>query len=176
MENRLCHNNVHILGLLEHAEGRDPTVLVENFSRGVSVLVHSALDFQEYDSKIDSDGCFILLHRRIGTLQCVLACIHIPPPFTVTVLQPLISYSDAKPEVPLLIVGDFNCCLNPTLDRHPAPQTSAALKDTPLARLIHEMGWVNVWRLHNPRVKQGRHGRDGEYVTKDLPVSINNVN
>ena len=73
-----------------------------------------------------------------------------PPPFAATVLRALIAYLDGKPEVSLLVIGDFNCCLDPAVDRHPAVGASALSRGTPLARLLQEVGWVDVWRQRNP--------------------------
>ena len=63
-----------------------------SFSRGVSVLVHNALDFQEIDSAADSEGRYVFIHCKIGTLICVLACVYIPPPFKAAVLRLLLSF------------------------------------------------------------------------------------
>lgn len=99
-------------------------------------MMHVALDFQEFDRVIDSDGRFVFIHCPIGILNCILACVYIPPPFVATVLRLLISYLDGRPVVPLLIKGDFDCCLNPALDRHPVPQSSALSRGNSLVRLM----------------------------------------
>lgn len=93
-------------------------------------MVHAALDFHELDSEIDSEGHLIIIDCRIGNLTCILACVYIPPPFVATVLRLLTSYLDGRPEVPLLIIGDFNCCSNLALDRHPVSQSSALSRGT----------------------------------------------
>ena len=125
-----------------------------SFSRGVSVLVHSALDFQEIDSAIDPEGRYVFIHCKMGNLICVIACVYIPPPFTAAVLRLLLSFLDGRPDVPLLVLGDFNCCLDQVADRHPAPRPSALARSTPLARLLQEVGWVDIWRHRNPGGRQ----------------------
>lgn len=42
------------------------------FLGGVS-MVHGSLDYQAYDANIDSEGRFVFLLCRIGSLQCVFA-------------------------------------------------------------------------------------------------------
>lgn len=125
-----------------------------SFSRGVSVVIHRSLDYQEYASKIDSEGRFVFLHCRIGILHCVLACVYVPPPFDARVLRPLLEFLTDKPNLPMLIVGDFNTWLDPGLDKHPPPGIQAPHRVTPLARLLQELGWLDLWRHRNPAIKQ----------------------
>lgn len=57
------------------------------FSRGVSVLIHSALDYQELDSVVDSEGRYVILYCRLFSLKCILAFVYIPPPYSHRVLR-----------------------------------------------------------------------------------------
>lgn len=123
-----------------------------SFSGGVSVLIHGAVDYQEF--VIDEDGRFVFLHCRFNTLICVLACVYIPPPFTSAGLRLLLTFLDGRLDVPLLVIGDFNCCLDQVVDRHPSPRPSALSRSTPLVRLLQEVGWVDIWRHHNPGARQ----------------------
>lgn len=66
----------------------------------------------------------------------------------------MLSYLEGGPDLPLLIVGDFNCWLNPYVDKNPIPQAPNPLQGTPLLRLLNEMGWVDIWRHNNPLDKQ----------------------
>lgn len=51
------------------------------FSRGVSVLIHKALAYQELDSLIDVSGRFIFLYCKLYTISLILAFVYIPPVF-----------------------------------------------------------------------------------------------
>lgn len=62
----------------------------------------------------------------------MLACIYIPPPFTSTVLRLLLTFLDGRLDVLLLVLGDFNCCLDQVTDRHPSPRPSTLSRSTPL--------------------------------------------
>lgn len=121
-----------------------------SYFRGISVLIYGALGYREYDSVIDMEGCFVFIHCRFYTLSCV----YIPLPFTAAVTRLLIAFLDSRPAVPLLVILDFNCCLNPAEDRHLAPRPSTLSRGIPLVRLLQEMGWVNIWQNRNPGVKQ----------------------
>lgn len=117
-----------------------------SFSRGVSVVVHRSLDYQEYASKIDPEGSFVFLHCRIGILKCILACVYIPPPFDARVLRLLLEFPEGKPNLPMLLVGHFNSLLDPGLDKHLPLGLQAPHRATPPARLLQEMGWLDIWR------------------------------
>lgn len=70
------------------------------------------------------------------------------------VLRLLLTYLEGKPDLPLLLVGDFNCWLYPHVDKHPPSQIPIPLRGTPLLRLLTEVGWIDLWRHRNPSVKQ----------------------
>lgn len=117
------------------------------YSRGVSVLIQSAgLPGDRLDS--GRSGRFIFIYCKLYTLTLLLAFICIPPPFSRDVLQLLLSYLASKPDIPVLIMGDFNCYLDPRLDRHP-PRGG---RGTALSRLLSEVGWADFWHTRNKAV------------------------
>lgn len=124
------------------------------YSCGVSVLIHKSLAFQVLDSLIDPLGCCVFLHCKLFTLTLIIAFVYIPPPFSREILQLLLSYLVDKPEVPILIIGDFNGYLDPRLDRQPPVQPPSGKRGTVLNRLLAEVGWTGVWRLKYPTTKQ----------------------
>lgn len=92
------------------------------YSRGVSVLVHKSLAYQEMDAVMDSLGRYVFLYCKVFTVTVIFAFVYIPPPFSREILQLLLSYLVDKPDVPIMIMGDFNSCLDPRMDRHPLLQ------------------------------------------------------
>lgn len=125
-----------------------------SYLRGVSVMIHNSVDFQEFDVCVDDEGRYVFLHCRVGKLNCILACVYVPPPFTAAVLRLLLTYLEGRPDLPLLIVEDFNCWLSPSVDRHPSLGAPVTRRDSPLLRLLNEVGWVDIWRLKNPNERQ----------------------
>lgn len=88
-----------------------------SYSRGVSVLVHHTLEFQVY-KQVDTEGQYVILFCCIFLVKCILACVYIPPPFNSAVLRVILTYQLCNPEIPLFIVRDLNCYLDPSLDKH----------------------------------------------------------
>lgn len=123
------------------------------FSRGASALIHKALAYQELDSLIDISGRFLFLYCKLYTITLILAFVYIPP-FSREVLQLLQSYLANKPDTPVIVMGDFNCYLDPKLDRHPPISSPRGGRGTALSRLMAEMGWIDIRRIRNPDSKQ----------------------
>lgn len=75
-------------------------------------------------------------------LDCILANVYIPPSFFAEVPKILMSFLASHPNVPALIVGDFNNYLDFELDKFTqahSRQTPAG-GPTPFANLLAEMG------------------------------------
>lgn len=83
-------------------------------------------------------------------MTLLLAFVYIPPPFSRDVLQLLLSYLANKPDVTVLIMGDFNCYLYPRLDIPP----SRGGRGKALSRLLSEVGWMDIWCMCNSDKKQ----------------------
>lgn len=124
------------------------------YSHRVSVLIHKSLAYQEIDSVVDPMGQYVFLYCRLFTITVIIAFVYIPPPFSREILQLLLSYLVDKPEVAIMILGDFNGYLDPRLDRHPPVQPPLGGRGTILSRLLMEVGWTDEWRLKYPTTKQ----------------------
>lgn len=88
-----------------------------NYARGVSVLVSKNLPFQLLDLHIDQSSRYIVLHASLRGKQYVVAGLYIPPPFQKKVLDDIMAKISLYPNVPFIILGDFNATLSATLDR-----------------------------------------------------------
>lgn len=124
------------------------------YSRRVSVLIHKSLAYQELDPMIDPLVRYVFLYCRLFTLTVIIAFMYIPPPFSKEILQHFLLYLVDKPEVPTIILGDFNGYLDPRLDRHPPVQPPSGGRGTILSRLMAEVGWTDVLRMKHPTTKQ----------------------
>lgn len=68
-------------------------------------------------SVVDKNGRYIFLRGNLEGLDCILANVYIPPPFSAEVLKILAGFLAHHPNVPALKVGDFNNYLNFQLDK-----------------------------------------------------------
>lgn len=99
-----------------------------SYSRGVSVLIGSGVAFSCRQYK--SEGRYVFLHCVTENLEYVLANIYIPPPFKLDVLYSLLEFIIDKPELPVIVVGDFNVVIHKKVDRHPPGKQSQGIQET----------------------------------------------
>lgn len=111
-----------------------------SYSCRVSVLIHRALAFRELSSRVVPDSSFVFLYCDLYAITTVLAFVFIPPPFSGAVIRELLSYLADKPDVLVFLLGDFNCYLDPMLDRHPPVLRPGGGGHTALGKLISEVG------------------------------------
>lgn len=98
------------------------------YARGVTILVHKSLTYELLYVKIDPEGRYVVLHVIIDTLEMLIVRIYIPPHSTVSLLISLIPILSTFATDNILIAGDFNMLLNPSLDKLASgPATASAL-------------------------------------------------
>lgn len=83
---------------------------------------------------------------RVSQLTFILAAVYIPPPFNPIVLRTLLTFQLANPRTPLIIVGDLNGIIYPTLDRYPPPIGGPTRTKPALEKFMEEEGWTDPWR------------------------------
>lgn len=60
----------------------------------------------------------VFLFCRLHSLKFILAFVYIPPPYKNQTLGALLEYQLKYPDKPLYVMGDFNCSLDPGMDKH----------------------------------------------------------
>lgn len=115
-----------------------------SFSRGVSILIPQGTPFTCMHSVIDK-GRYIFLRCNVEGLECILANVYIPPPFSAEVPNILAGFLARHPNVPALVLGDFNNYLNPQLDKFSMthPDRFRTCGPTPFAHLLTVMGLMS---------------------------------
>ncbi len=53
----------------------------------------------------------------------------------------------------MIIGGDFNCVLDPSLDLNPPKYTTASRQAAKLIKFCEDFGLLDAWRIINPKVK-----------------------
>lgn len=107
-------------------------------SRGVSILVSGGANFVCHSSKIDMGGRYVFLYGTLFGIQLILACVYAPPPHDHQVMREFALFSANRPEVPVLMLGDFNTVLCPQLDRRDSLGQMGGAGDSPFAKYIEE--------------------------------------
>lgn len=68
---------------------------------------------------------------------------YIPPPYNHQVLRTVLKYQLCHQAVPIYIMGDFNCFLDPAIDKHPPVNAMQGPYRTPLDKFTEEVGWTD---------------------------------
>ena len=123
-------------------------------ARGVAILMKNSLNIPIQQSEISSDGRFIVLKADINNETYTIANVYGPnkDPNAVKFQRNLskLSRNDDFGNEENIIVGDFNCPLDITLDKKgglPIPQKYVI---TSVDELQSEFSLHNIWRLKNP--------------------------
>ena len=90
-------------------------------ARGVCIILPNNTDFKLVQEVTDSEGRFILLHLILNDLELVLANVYAPTKdkkqeqldFVNYVFNVLKDFTGKT----IIVGGDFNTCLNPSLDK-----------------------------------------------------------
>lgn len=125
-----------------------------NYSRGVSILVHRNLPFVCLDKVVDDEGRYICVHCTIFHLQYVLVVIYVPPPYNCSVLKKVLTFLAKYPNVPSIVMGDFNTTVDPFWDKVQMDTVPQSHSLTPFGRMLGEVGLLDIWRLKHPGIRQ----------------------
>lgn len=115
--------------------------------RGVSILIHRPIPFSCIKSVVDPEGRYVYLLCNVYTLTLILVAISIPPPYWGETLKKILSFLDASPRAPFLLIGDFQNYLHPYWDRLHSGTLDIHSQPTSLSRLLEEVGIRDLWRL-----------------------------
>lgn len=77
-----------------------------------------------------------------------------PPPFKTEILLDLLKFVEDKADITIIAVGDFNAVLDSSLDRFPPVSRPERVSEGRLGQFLGELGWCDLWRSHNPNIRQ----------------------
>lgn len=121
-------------------------------ARGVAILFRKGISFQLDSMTTDSHGRYVMISGRLGSLQITMLNIYGP---NIDDSQFFKKVFDMIPSgcVNVIIGGDFNCYLDPFLDRSSSKPPPTINSVQILNRLIKERNMVDIWRLQHPTEK-----------------------
>lgn len=118
-------------------------------SRGVMILIHKSVPFQISKVVQDTAGCYIIIQGSILNENIILANVYGPntdcPSFFEKLFLLLSSLSGK-----LIIAGDFNCTLSPSLDRTTGTDTTHIQSRIKIWNYIRELNLCDPWRRLYP--------------------------
>ena len=119
-------------------------------SRGVVILIHKNLPFQLKKCIKDKYGRFVIINGVLHGKEITIMNLYCPPNYSPDFLTKAFS-EFAEIASPLALVGgDFNCLLNPRLDRHPPRNSPLTNQAKALLSTCGEINLIDTWRALHP--------------------------
>ena len=128
-----------------------------NHSRGVLILFNNELHFEIKSEYIDTEGRYILVEATIQDSPFLLVNLCAPTKSREQCkffddVKSALDELDLDPGCEIIIGGDFNTHLNPTLDN-----LGGRIETKPSVRRIKELmmtyDLIDIWRIHHPLKK-----------------------
>ena len=138
-------------------------------ARGVCIMFRKGYDFEIIKQVSDTSGRFILLKIKVQGVNYVILNLHAPNDESKAVsffkkLNLILREEGIDPSANLIIGGDFNCPLNPLLDKNKC--TISDRRKHPLIEsvknLMEDFDLQDIWRIKNPRTKSFTWGNFGK--------------
>ncbi len=122
-------------------------------SCGVIILIHNKnVPFQLQMSYSDKEGRTVIINGLLYGEEVVIANIYAPNIYDEDYFAQVyskIAYLDCNN---VILGGDFNCYLNPDMDKSPAVDITSKTANI-IKTSCQELGLIDIWRFLNPTVK-----------------------
>ena len=127
-------------------------------SCGVAILLKKGVDCVIHSKILDSQGRYIILKAEIKDKMYVLINIYAPNKDTCIIqflntLLFTLRKENLDEEENIILGGDFNCPLNPFLDKKGGILTPRKSVVKTIESLQDELDLVDIWRIKNPTKK-----------------------
>lgn len=140
-------------------------------SRGVAILVSRDTTFDVLDQKSDDKGCILCMDLQIKGTVYTLCSLYAPTQDKsceqMDTLSKVEQFLGDLSAVNTIVGGDFNCFLDPCLDRNssgPIPCHTETYRDT-IFSFMDAWNLCDIWRLRNPNKCGYTFGR-GNYASR----------
>ena len=129
-----------------------------NNSRGVAILLKRGVDFCIRSKILDPLGRFIILKAEIADTTYVLINIYAPNKDKEIVkffqdLTTVLKKENLDTEENIIVGGDFNCPINPIIDKKGGLLTPQKLVVDSIECFQENFDLIDIWRVKNPGIK-----------------------
>ena len=127
-------------------------------SCGTAILIRNNTNYSVLSTTRDPLGRFIILKIQIDDKVYVLVNIYAPNKDKDLIqffrkLRGLLQMEDLDSEENIILGGDFNCPLNPALDKHGGVMIPRRAAIDSIETLQSELDLVDIWRIKNPQTR-----------------------
>lgn len=122
-------------------------------SRGVCILIHKSLPFKVEKCIRDEGGRYVMVKGLLFGERISIMNIYYPPNHpTELITKAFTEFADIECEQSI-IGGDFNCLLDPQMDKSPSEIRPPTKRARAIIELCEELGYLDIWRATHPGEK-----------------------
>ena len=123
-------------------------------ARGTAILIHKSVPFICSNVLADPNGRYIVVTGKIHSIPLILANIYAPNWDDYNFFRTFFSKLTDTGTHSLILGGDFNCWINPTLDRSLTRAHSPSKSAKTIQSFMEEFNMSDPWRFLYPNSKQ----------------------
>lgn len=123
--------------------------------RGVCILIHKKISFIHNTTIADTEGRYIIINISIDNNPITIGNIYGPNSDDPTFFQSFFSAISDLTDCPVIIAGDFNTVLDPSIDRSGNLRNKPIWKSTSIIKqFMTDYGLADSWRLQHPSSRE----------------------
>lgn len=130
-------------------------------ARGVAILVRRSLQCRIINQINDEEGRILLIEVEVQGLVVTFGSLYAPtqdkPAEQIKFLDSLEKYLETFSQANIILGGDFNCLLNPSLDRSttipPPLQNTSNQYRLRIKAIVEDRRLCDIWRVRRPQEK-----------------------
>ena len=128
-------------------------------SAGAAILIRNGFDFTLHSAISDPSGRYLIVKASIQDKQYVLVNIYAPNKDKDLLeffrsIQKLICDNDFDNEENIIIGGDFNCPIDPLLDKKGGVLSPRRAVVERILCMQSELELIDIWRIRNPSMRR----------------------
>ena len=123
-------------------------------SKGVAILINKKVQFTPTEIITDPYGRFVIISGCLYQTNVLLVNVYAPNWDDTEFVNKLLSSLPNLDTHKLILGGDLNCAINPTLDRSCSKRSSPSGMAKAFTTFMEQSGCIDPWRLLNPTLKR----------------------
>lgn len=124
--------------------------LFNSKARGTAILIHKSLQFTASNVTADPGGRYVVVTGLIANIPIILANVYAPNWDNDKFFSDFLYNLPNLDTHHLVLGGDFNCCLNPEIDRSSISTAKLSRSAHVINTFIGDYGISDLWRSLNP--------------------------
>lgn len=157
-----------------------------NMARGVALIFQRNFPVQIENVNRDNDGRYMIVDLNINEIKMVFACVYAPNEDNPNFFVKFFDQVDGRDNDSLMLGGDFNTTLDPSVDLYNNAGTNHVKKRQIIKEFMHKKNLTDIWRMKNPDILQYSWRKpftknvimsrlDHFLISQDLVLRTNNV-